>query len=62
MLTWCDRRNVKHIVGIARNGRLRAMAPEPVNGVRGRFGDTGENNACSPRLITRPDRGGDRVG
>ncbi len=48
---WCDRRNVKYIVGIVRNGRLRAMAPEPVNGARGRFGDTGEKQ----RLFTAFD-------
>ncbi len=37
MLTWCDRHDVKYIVGIARNSRLQAMTSGLMNEARERF-------------------------
>ena len=42
MLTWCDRHDVKYIVGIARNSRLQAMASELMDNAAKRFAATGE--------------------
>tara|TARA_R110002094_G_C4900805_1_gene210278 strand:- start:159 stop:1418 length:1260 start_codon:yes stop_codon:yes gene_type:complete len=42
MLTWCDRHNVKYLVGIARNSRLQAMASELMGTAAERFEQTGE--------------------
>lgn len=51
MLTWCDRHEVKYIVGIARNSRLQAMASALMGEARERFEDTGQKQ----RLFTAFD-------
>ena len=51
MLTWCDRHDVKYIVGIARNSRLQALAAELMATAAERFAATGEKQ----RLFTAFD-------
>jgi len=51
MLTWCDRHDVKYIVGIARNSRLQAMASDLMDTAAQRYEATGEKQ----RLFTAFD-------
>lgn len=41
MLAWCERHDVGYIVGLAKNSRLLALAEPYLDGVEGRFNETG---------------------
>jgi len=51
MLTWCERKNVKYIVGIARNKRLEAISKPLMQVAKENFEETGEKQKLFTKFL-----------
>jgi len=51
MLTWCERKNVKYIVGIARNKRLEAISKPLMQVAKENFQETGEKQKLFTKFL-----------